>query len=100
MPLWMNRRILQERRCRRSRRTARPGGPSPGPAAGREAMLASAIAFSSFHFLVRCVFTAKPAEFVPLQPVRFVFLVFHGRIVPPLTKRAGHRDDFAHDRLL
>src|SRR6476659_6909983 len=98
MPLWTNR-TVHHAQCPQHLRTARRREPWPDPAADLEGRLASAIAFALFHFLVRGVFAAKPAEFVALQPVRIILLVLHGRIVSPLAERAGHRDHFAHRSL-
>jgi hypothetical protein len=49
---------------------------------------------------MRRVLSAELTEFVTFQPVRIVFLVFHGRVVPLFAERTGHVDDFAHLFLL
>ena len=48
------------------------------------------------HFLMGNVFAAKLAELVSLQPVRIVFLVFAGRIIPLFTDRTGQVNNFSH----
>jgi hypothetical protein len=49
---------------------------------------------------MRRVLSAELAEFVTFQPVRIVFLVFHGRVVSLFAERTRHVDDFAHLILL
>jgi hypothetical protein len=45
---------------------------------------------------MRCVLSAELTEFVSLQPIWIIFLVFHGRVIPLLAERTGHVDDFTH----
>jgi hypothetical protein len=47
-------------------------------------------------FLVRRVLAAKAAILVPLQSVRIVFLILHGRIVSVFTDRTRHGNDVPH----
>jgi hypothetical protein len=42
------------------------------------------------------VFPAELAELIPLQPIRIVFLILHGGIVPLLADRACQIDDLSH----
>jgi hypothetical protein len=49
---------------------------------------------------MRRVLSAELAEFVSFQPIRIVFLVLHGRVIPLLAERTSHVDDFAHLFLL
>src|SRR5690242_3326688 len=49
-----------------------------------------------FHLFMRRVLSAELTEFVPFQPIRIVFLVFHGRVIPLFAERTSHVDDFAH----
>ena len=49
-----------------------------------------------FHFLMGIVFPAEFAELIPLQPIRIVFLILHGGIVPLLADRACQIDDLSH----
>ncbi len=48
------------------------------------------------HFLMGDVFAAKLAELVSLQPIRVVFLILAGRIIPLFTDRAGQVNNFSH----
>jgi hypothetical protein len=51
------------------------------------------------HFLMRRVLSAELAELVSFQPIRIVFLVLHGRVIPLFAERTSHVDDFAHFQL-
>ena len=45
---------------------------------------------------MRRVLSAELTEFASLQPIRIVFLVLHGRVIPLFAERTSHVDDFAH----
>jgi hypothetical protein len=45
---------------------------------------------------MRRVLSAELTEFVSFQPIRIVFLVLHGRVIPLFAERTSHVDDFAH----
>ena len=49
---------------------------------------------------MRRVLSAKLAELVTFQPIRIVLFVLHGRVIPLLTERTRHVDNFAHLFLL
>jgi hypothetical protein len=46
------------------------------------------------------VFPAELAELIPLEPIRIVFLILHGGIVPLLADRACQINDLSHLNLL
>jgi hypothetical protein len=48
------------------------------------------------HFLMGIVFPAELAELIPLQPIRIVFLILHGGIVPLFADRACQINDLSH----
>jgi hypothetical protein len=45
---------------------------------------------------MRRVLSAELTEFILLQPIRVVLLVFIGRVIPLLAGRAGQIDDLSH----
>ena len=49
-----------------------------------------------FYFLMGYMLSAELAELVSLQPIRIVLLVLHSRVIPLLTERTSHVDDFTH----
>jgi hypothetical protein len=42
------------------------------------------------------VFPAELAELISLQPIRIIFLIFHGGVVPLFTDRACQINDLSH----
>src|SRR5579863_3420715 len=55
---------------------------------------------SSLSFFVRCVLPACPAEFLGLQAVRMLLLVFCGGVIPILAITTLQRNDFPHSLIL
>jgi hypothetical protein len=57
-------------------------------------------ALKLFHFLMRRVFPARVTEFLRLEPLRVLFAVLGGRVVPVFAIVALQCDDFSHGRSL